>query len=375
MGIIDKSFVAGHATGLNVNRGERWPVAQSINLVGKSALPGVARHRWLGILACVAGAVSLMGGMISSSFAKEASWQPGHTVEFIVPSTAGGSLDLTARSLKRLWQKHHLVNAPIVVVNKPGGGHAVALSYLNQHRRDAHYIEVESPNLLLSNIVGRSAVTYTGVTPICMLFTDYMAFAVGADSPIKTGKDLVNRLKKAPGSLSIALSSAVGGTHYLALTLALRAAGVDLKKLKLVAFQSNSKAVTAVLGGHVDVMVGAPSAVMPYMGGKLRIVAVSSPKRMPGAFSGVPTWKEQGYDAVFANWRAIVAPKGISNDERAFWQNVCKESVQLDEFKKMLAPHLWVPNYMGSAETVKFMKNQYDLLQGLLVEVGLAVKK
>jgi putative tricarboxylic transport membrane protein len=208
-----------------------------------------------------------------------------------------------------------------------------------------------------------------------MLFTDYMAFAVRADSPIKTGKDLVNRLKKAPDSLSIALSSAVGGTHYLALTLALRAGGVDLKKLKLVAFQSNSKAVTAVLGGHVDVMVGAPSAIMPYMGGKLRVIAVSSPKRLPGAFSGVPTWKEQGYDAVFANWRAIIAPTGISDDERAFWQNLCKESVQLDEFKKTLAPHLWVPNYMGAAETVKFMKNQYDLLQGLLVEVGLAVKK
>jgi putative tricarboxylic transport membrane protein len=328
-----------------------------------------------GLVAVVAALVALMGGMISSSFAKESSWQPSRSVEFIVPSTAGGSLDLTARSLTRLWQKHHLLKAPIVVVNKPGGGHAVALSYLNQHRGDGNYIGVESPNLLLSNIVGRSTVTYTGVTPICMLFTDYMAFAVKSDSPIKSGKDLVSRLKKAPGSLSIALSSAVGGTHYLALTLALRAGGVDLKKLKLVAFQSNSKAITALLGGHVDVMVGAPSAVMPYMDGKLRIIAVSSPQRLPGALSGIPTWKEQGYDAVFANWRAIVAPKGISDDEREFWQNVCKESVQLDEFKKMLAPHLWVPNYMGSAETEKFMKNQYDLLQGLLVEVGLAAKK
>lgn len=333
------------------------------------------RRGWFGLMAGVAAFVSLMSGMVTSSFAEAPPWQPHGTVEFIVPSTASGSLDMTARNLKRLWQQRDLVKAPVIVQNKPGGGHAVALNFLSQHNGNANYIQVESPNLLLSNIVGRSAVTYTGVTPVCILFTDYMAFAVSADSPIKTGKDLVERLKKNPQSLSIALSSAVGGTHHLATALALRAGGVDIRKLKLVAFQSSSKAVTALLGGHVDVVVASPSNVMPYMPQKLRVIAVSSPKRLPGAFSNIPTWKEQGYDAVFANWRGIIAPKDIKPDELGFWQNVCQQTVGLDEFKKMLAPHLWVENYMGHTETVKFMTDQYGQLKDLLIELGLVKKK
>ena len=168
--------------------------------------------------------------------------------------TAGGSLDTTGRTVTRIWGDLKLLPVSSAVSNRGGGGHAVAYSYLAQRPNDAHYLAVTSSTLLANHINGHIPVTYTDFTPLAVLLTEYIAFAVRADSPLKTGKDFIEALHKAPASLSLALSSAAGGTHHISFGLPLLSGGVDTSKVKFVAFTSSAEAVTALLGGHVDVI-------------------------------------------------------------------------------------------------------------------------
>ena len=118
-------------------------------------------------------------------------------------TTPGGGIDRTARTLQKIFQEGGLVNVPVTVINKPGAGGAVSLVYLNQHAGDAHYIAINSPNIVANDINGRSTVKYRDVTPLANLFSEYTVVAVRADSPLRTGQDFVDRLRQDPGSLAV----------------------------------------------------------------------------------------------------------------------------------------------------------------------------
>ena len=299
-------------------------------------------------------------------------WKPERHVELIVPTAAGGSLDATGRTIQRIWEEQKLLGVTGTINNKPGGGHNIAYTYLMQHEGDPHFLSITSGTLLTGHIVGRLKMTYTDVTPIAVLYTEYIAFAVRADSPIKTGKDLVEKLKQDPAVYSIALSSAPGGTHHIAVASVLKAGGVDPKKAKVVAFVNSNESVTAVLGGHVDVAVaGTTNVVSQMQADKLRVIAISAPKRVTGALASVPTWVEQGYNATFDNWRGVIAPKGITPEQVAFWEETLRKVTRTENFQKILERQMWTDIFTGSKEAAAFMKKDYDSLKTTLTDLGL----
>jgi putative tricarboxylic transport membrane protein len=311
--------------------------------------------------------------VIAVSGAEAQGWKPERNIELIVPASAGGSLDTSGRVVQKLWDELKLVPVSSTIVNRSGGGHAVAYNYLNQHAGDPHFMSITSSTLHTSNINGRTPLSYRDFTPLTVLLTEYIAFAVRADSPLKTGKDLVEALRKDPASLSLALSSARGGTHHISFGLPLQSAKVDMKQTKLVAFNSTSEAVTALLGGHVDVMSGGTVQIAPHVAsGKMRVLAVSSAKRLPGPLSVAPTWPELGYKGVFENWRGVKGTKGMTADQISFWENVFRKVVESDEFRKLAQKNQWDVNFKSAAETRQFMESQYGELKEVMAFLGLA---
>ena len=303
------------------------------------------------------------------------SWAPQKNVELIVPATAGGSLDTTGRMVQRIWTTLKLLPTSSTVTNRSGGGHAVAYSYLSQRASDAQVLSITSSTLLTSHINGHISQTYTDFTPLAVLLSEYMAFAVRADSAIKTGKDLIDTLRKNPEALSLALSSALGGTHHITVGLPLVSAGVDTSKIKLVAFNSSGEAVTALLGGHVDVVSASTGNVSPHAeSGKLRVLAVTSPKRMTGVFSNVPTWPEQGHKGVFENWRGVIGARGITPEQTAYWESVLRRVTASDDFRDYARKQQWDSNFKGAAESRKFMEEQYNELKIVMTHLGLVKK-
>lgn len=300
-------------------------------------------------------------------------WRPDRNVEIIVPAEAGGSLDTTGRTLHKIIEDLKLLPGSSSITNRAGGGHAVAYAFLNQRPGDGHFVSVTSANLLGGHIAGRLPMSYTDVTPLATLLSENIAFAVRSDSPINSGKDLMEALRKNPGQYSIALGSAVGGTHHVATGLPMQSAGVDIKQVKMVGYNASGGAVSAVLGGHVDVVVASTINVSQQIeAGKLKAIAVTAPKRMSGALAKTPTWPEQGYKGVLDNWRGMIGPRGLSAAQIAYWEGVLQKVVESEEFKAYAAKNQWDVSWRGAKEARAFMEQDYNQLKSVMTFLGLA---
>jgi len=308
----------------------------------------------------------------SSTVYVQAAWKPQKSVEIIVGTSPGGGQDRSARAIHRLIQEKNLLEVAATVVNKPGSGSALGYAYLNQHPNDAHYIMLSTTPLITNPITGLQKITYEDLTPLTLLFDEYIVTTVAAGSPIKTGKELLARLKADPASLSIGIPG-VGGGGHLGFALAAKAAGVDVKKLKTVVFKSGGDSMSALLGGHIDVMTSTTGAPLSqHRAGKVRILAVGSRERIPGDMASVPTWRELGVNVEFANWRGMVGPRELTAAQIAFWENVLAAVAATPEFKKDVEKNSWVSNFAKSAEMRQRLKAQHDELKALLTELGMA---
>lgn len=301
-----------------------------------------------------------------------APWKPEKVVEIIVGTSAGGAQDRGARVMQKIIQDQKLIPVNSVVINKAGGGGTVAWTYQSQRTGDAHYLSVSSPPLLTNQITGSTKLSFTEFTQIAVMFDEPIVFVVKPDSPLVSGKDIVAALKKDPSSLSIGVATALGGSNHIALGIAMKAAGVDIRKLKVVVFNSAGDSVTAAMGGHVDLTVASAANVASLVkGGRLRGLAVPAQSRLSGDLAAVPTWREQGVGAVFASWRGVMAPKAMTETQIAYWDQVMSRLAKSDEWKEEANKNLWGQHYLSSGDAKSFVESENNTLRTLLQELGL----
>jgi len=307
-----------------------------------------------------------------AAFAQSA-WKPERNVEIISGTAAGGAVDRANRAVQRIWQEKKIIDVNSVVINKPGGGNTIAWNYLNQHAGDGHYVMIAPYTILTNKIVGTSAINWSDFSVISLLFNEYLTVAVRTDSPVKTGADLIERLKKDPGALSIAVASTLGNHIHTSIAKALKAGGVDIKKLKVVAFPSSGESITQLLGGHIDVVSSTtPNVVGQMQAGKIRVIALSAPQRLSGVFANVPTWREQGIEGTFSASQGAIGPKGLSSAQIAYWEAAFQKLAQSEEWNKELVLSYWYGNFLNSRETAKYYASQNTELRDILSELGLA---
>ena len=158
---------------------------------------------------------------------------------------------------------------------------------------------------------------------------------------------------------------------------AAKAAGVDVSKLKrIVIFPSGKELMVAILGGHVDVIsTGLSEIVEQHRAGKVRIVGISSPKRLAGADGDLPTWNEQGIDGAFGHWRGLFGPKGMSAEQVKAWDDVLGKMVKTKAWKEGIAKNGWDDAYMPSAQYKAFLQKEYESFSQTFNELGIAKKK
>jgi putative tricarboxylic transport membrane protein len=141
----------------------------------------------------------------------------------------------------------------------------------------------------------------------------------------------------------------------------------------VVVFGGAAAATTALLGRHIDVLLSPLSNTTGYLSsGQIRVIAVAAPARLGGPFASVPTWKEQGYDAVLASWRSLVGPRGLSREQVDYWDRTLSQLVRSPEWDKYVAKSYAANDYRNSRETAEFLKAQYKELHAVLSDLGLA---
>ena len=289
-----------------------------------STLAGI--FRMLGSLAVLA---------MSTAVSHAQDWKPNRTVELVVGSAPGGSPDIMARLVQKIFQESGLV-ANSTVVNKPGAANTIGWAYLNQHVGDGHYIATISPALLGNKLMGTSNLNHLDFTPLNIMVREYVVITVKGDSPVTSLKEMTARLKKDPQSLTFAFATARGNHNHIVMSMYLKSIGVDPKAVKTVVFPG-----------------GGPA------------------QRQKGALAELPTLKEQGVDAVFFTWRGFMGPKGLKPAEIAYWDATFAKLGQSEEWKKDADSQFWAAEYLLSADTRKHMEAENEQTRAILSDLGL----
>lgn len=318
------------------------------------------------------GAMVAIAALVRTGPALAEDWKPSKPVEIVIGNAPGGAMDRLARLAEGYLTAQDLISKQSIVLPKPGGGHAVALAYIKSHEGDPEYLMAVNTLLISNNLLGRSDLKYTDFSPISILYEEPMVFAVNNDSPIKDGKDLAERLKKDPSSVSFSVSSGLGTANHMAAVLLAKAVGADVRSLKAVSFESGSEGITAALGGHVDVVVTPPGSMMQFVNSKqLRIVAVAGDQRVGGALAGVPTWKELGFDVSVSAWRGIVGPPKLTPEQIDFWQKAFAGFMTSNAYKKSADEEIFTARYLDAAASAKFLADMDQQFRDYLKLLGM----
>ncbi|MFC4075273.1 Bug family tripartite tricarboxylate transporter substrate binding protein [Salinithrix halophila] len=299
-------------------------------------------------------------------------WKPKKPIEMIAPAGAGGGWDTTARIIQKTMDKEKLLDKPMAVVNKPGGGGAVGWSYVANKKGDPHTLFVTSPPILFVPLNGQSKVGHKDFTPIAGVIADYGAFVVKKDAKWKNIGDLMGDLKKNPQAASIVGDSSPGSMDHMQFVKAAKKAGVEVKKLKYVSMQDGG-GMSALLGGHVDVYsTGLAEATEQARAGKVKVLAITAEKRLKGeTVSEFPTLKEQGIDDSFTVWRGIMGPPNMEPAAVKYYEQKIKKMLATDEWKAQANKLGWEEGFMTGEEFGRHMDKEYKTFAKLIKEAGL----
>ena len=251
-------------------------------------------------------AVGVLVAMLASAVGGQAAdWKPTKPIEFVAPFAPGGGSDVLARSIASIIEGEKLCPQPLIVVNRAGGSGLVGTTSVVQQKSNPHVLVTFIPGQAQAALVaGKGAPTFRELTPICNLALDEQLIVVKTDSPLKTIRDVIAEAKKRPGELTIAGTGA-GQDDQICQSLFERSAGI---KLRYVPFKSGGECITALLGGHVNMIWANPPEFVPQWEAKMvRPVAVAKATRMTD-FPDVPTLKEIGHDVTYFFTGALLPP-------------------------------------------------------------------
>ena len=299
-------------------------------------------------------------------------WKPQQPVEIVIGSAAGSSPDTMARVIQRIWQEKRMVETPVSVVNRVGGGNTIAWQFMSQRPGDGHYLMASNINLSAGHLTGTSTFSYRDFTTLGIVFHEYVALAVRNDSPVKDGRDFIARMQKDPAALSISFSSVAGGANHIASAMVLKTAGVDVKKLRTVVFDSAGKVLTAAIGGHVDVAATSITAALRQVqAGQVRVIGVTSPRRLGGQMAQFPTWRELGADVDFSNYRGFIGTPKMTAGQAAYWEGVLANLDRDETWRAYVEKTQLERQYLNGREARQYKDDLDARLRAILGDLGL----
>ncbi len=328
------------------------------------------RKSYLGLISLALLAVLFC---LSGSAMAADSWKPKRPVEIVAPAGPGGGWDRLARIIQRVAKEDDLLEKPIVVVNKPGGGGATGWTYLKTKDGRGEFMACTSSLILLNNILGKSDLMFSDFTPLAAMQTEWEVIVVDADAPWKNLDEFFAALKENPKSIPIGIGPSLGNDDHVQLLMLAEEAGIDPSELKFVVYPGcASEMLPALMGGHVKALTVSYGEVLEQVkAGNVRYLGVSAPERVKPT-PDVPTYREQGYDVVFGHWRGIVGAPDMTEPQKAFWGEFLKKVTESEIYVKAMEAEGLEPYYQTPDEHYDFLDEQYKVNQKLLKQVGLA---
>jgi putative tricarboxylic transport membrane protein len=290
-------------------------------------------------------------------------------LKMMIPANPGGGWDTTGRALGKALQEAGAATA-VTFENKGGAAGAIGLAqFVNASKGDPNALMVMGAVMLGGIITAKPPVTVTQATAVARLTSEYNVFVLPENSPLKTMKDVVEQMKKDPGSVKWGGGSR-GSTEHIAAAMIAREVGVDPAKINYVPFRGGGEAVAAILGGNVSVGGSGYSEFQQYIeSGKMRAIAVTSGTRLKGV--NVPTLKEQGINVEIGNWRGVYGAPGITPAQRKALGEMIVKATKTKAWAEALEKNAWTPALLVGAEFEDFVDREFASLRATMVKAGM----
>jgi putative tricarboxylic transport membrane protein len=306
-----------------------------------------------------------------ANIASSQEFKPSKQIETVVHTGPGGGSDLFARAIAEMLQKEKLITQRLQVVNKSGGGPAVAMAYLAEKKGETHTIGFYTGVWVTNPLTTVEAtVTLKDLTPITRLVLEPAVIAVKADSPYKTMKDFIEAAKKNPKQLGQSGGSITSRDNLMRLLLQ-KSTGAQWN---FISFPSGGERLSNLLGGHVQMMVIEPQeAGEQIRAGNLRVIATLTEKRL-AALPNVPTIKEQGIDVpLIPQARGMLLPPAVAKEVVAYWEGVFDAFVKTPTWKQYVEQNQFEDAYLKGPALSKFIDGLKDQMRDVLKEAGAKV--
>ena len=320
-------------------------------------------------------ATALAATLVSCSADADAPSATGGTVtdlQIIVPAEPGGGWDQTGRSISQALTTESIV-ATAPVRNIGGAGGNVGLASL-ANETDPHTIMVTGLVMVgaVETNAGQNRMEET--TPIARLTEEALVVVVPSASKYNTLEDLVEDIVANGQDVSVTGGSAGGADHILA-GLLLADAGLDgaeiSGKLNYIPNSGGGEAVALILGNNASAAISGVGEFVEHIeAGTMKALAVSSVEPIE-ILSGVPTITEAGYDVVLTNWRGILAPAGISTQDRAALEDTITQLHRSEAWTTELETRGWTDAFLMGDDFRSYLTGNIAEVQGTLRNIGL----
>ena len=290
-------------------------------------------------------------------------------VKMMIPANPGGGWDTTGRALGKALTEAKVADT-VTYDNRGGAAGALGLAqFVNGSKGDPNALMVMGAVMLGGLITGKPPVSLSQATPIARLSSEYNVFVLPANSPFRSMKEVVEQLKKDPGSVKWGGGSR-GSTEHIAAAMIAQKVGADPSRINYLAFRGGGEATAAVLGGNVTVGGSGYSEFAEYIkAGKMRAIAVTSAKRLPGV--DVPTLREQGIDVEIGNWRGVYGAPGITAEQRKALTDRVLAALRTPAWNEALNKNNWTPAILSGEAFARFVDDDMASLRATMVKSGM----
>ncbi len=325
----------------------------------------------------ILGAWLMAATLLPFSAMAQPAWHPSDRISYIVGVAPGGTVDLYARGVKDTLEAQNWVHGQTILLeHKVGAGGALAMHQLKTNAGNAHYLGTFHTGAIAGAVTGLIKADPRDFVPVAMLVEETSLVAVRADSPLKDGRDLIKALSADPTQLRIAVAPTLGQNTHLAIVKPLSVAGVAVDKLTIAPFRSSGESVTALLGGHVDIVSATAPVILPQVqAGKLRILVSAAPEPGNGPLAGVKTWRQLGVPADYVSYNGVTLPPGVNAEQIRFWE---------DALRKVSTDKKWValveksgnkPIFRGYVDSHRYLQSEWITTTQLVTQLKLGSPK
>ncbi|HEY3260359.1 MAG TPA: tripartite tricarboxylate transporter substrate binding protein [Pseudonocardiaceae bacterium] len=296
--------------------------------------------------------------------------RPVTGLRVLVPNSPGSGYDTTARAAVKAMQDAKLARN-VEVSNVTGAAGTVGLQRVVNEKGKDDLIMQMGLGVVGAVYTAKSAATLADTTPLAKLIEEAEAIVVPANSPYQSISQLVSAWKADPGKLPVGGGSAPGGPDHLAPMLFAQAAGIAPTSVNYVSYDGGGELLAALLGAKVTFgATGVGEIKEQAKAGKLKVLAVTTATRVEGI--DAPTLKEAGIDLQFSNWRGMVAPGGLTNDQKQTLVTLLTKMHDSTEWKATLKEKNWTDAFLAGTDFDTFLKNEDQRVAKILRDLGLA---